>query len=161
MIYCGKKWGVFVKSGGVLTCCHFKNKNDNFLESNLSWFLLTDSSMTLSKTISSINCCSIDIMVRFMSCSVSDNIIRPNRTQKKNLTRHVTIRLEKRTRPKRRKIEQHIPSKELLVGKITGIYITTKMASPTHNNAVTLKERNHCSFTGFTLSKMTKLLNST
>ena len=103
MIYCGKKWGVFVKSGGVLTCCHFKNKNDNFLESNLSWFLLADSSMTLSKTISSINCCSIDIMVRFMSCSVSDNIIRPNRTQKKNLTRHVTIRLEKKDQAQKKK----------------------------------------------------------
>jgi hypothetical protein len=64
-----------------------------------------------------------------------------------NLTTH-SIRLA-------RKIEQHKSSNELLSGKVTEIYITTKMTSPTHSGwAAALKDHTIVSLTGFTLSTM-------
>jgi hypothetical protein len=52
----------------------------------------------------------------------------------------------------------HFPccQNELLARKITEIYKTTKMASPTNSRVTTLKERSLCSFTGFTLLTMIK-----
>jgi hypothetical protein len=62
---------------------------------------------------------------------------------------------DQKTRIKRRKIEQHIPSNELLSRKITEFYIiTTKVESPTHSSTVALNEHTVSPLTCFPLSTM-------
>ena len=66
---------------------------------------------------------------------------------------HAQIRPYRSPRPNRQKIEQHKHASQLMSRKTTKMYVlTTKMASPTHRDASTLKEHILGPFTGFTLS---------